>query len=126
MALFEGCSLVSRKSEGIIADLKLPLQELSMSSLADSVVSFRFELPEPYIWGIVTEVYFVDSTAFIVANVPLIDVVDGVYDGMFYSLLTPDYIDYRVSKSPDDYSIDFQQYDAESENPVVAFYEIIR
>lgn len=58
-------------------------------------------------------------------NVPLIDIVDGVYEGMFYSLLTPEFIDYYVSQSPQDYPTDFQLYDAESDNPIVMFYNII-
>ena len=55
-----------QKSEGIMTDLKSPLNELSMSVLSDSVVSLRFDLPEPHIWGTVTNVYFVDSVVFIV------------------------------------------------------------
>lgn len=61
-----GCSVGTEKSEGIVIELKTPQEEFSMSLLSDSVVSLKFELPEPHIWGIVTDVFFVDSTVFIV------------------------------------------------------------
>ncbi len=66
VVFFEGCSVVTEKSEGVVTELKKPLEEFQISLLSDSVVSLKFELPEPHIWGIVTDVFFVDSTVFMV------------------------------------------------------------
>ena len=59
-----------------------------------------------------------------VPSVPLIDVINGVYKGKFYGILHPEFIDYRVSKQPESYPDIFQQYNAQSDNPVIAFYEV--
>lgn len=58
--------------------------------------------------------------------IPLFNIVNGVYGGRFFGVLTPDFIDYKVSKRPGEYPLLFQQYDAHSDNPVIAFYEVIK
>ena len=58
--------------------------------------------------------------------IPIIDIIDGVYKGSFYSVLTPDFIDYKVGIGLQDYSSFFHGYDDETENPVIAFYEEIK
>lgn len=58
------------------------------------------------------------------SSIPLIDVINGVYKGQFYGILYPEFIDYCVSKQPESYPDIFQQYDAQSDNPIIAFYEV--
>lgn len=59
-------------------------------------------------------------------EVPLFDLVDGVYQGKFFGLLTPEFIDYYVSKNPSAYPPVFRDYNADADNPLIAFYDIIR
>ncbi len=59
-------------------------------------------------------------------TVPLISTIDGVYKGQFFGILSPVFIDYCLTNRPGEYPALFQQYDAESENPVIAFYEVIK
>ena len=56
------------------------------------------------------------------SNIPLIDIINGVYDGMFFSVLTPEFIDYYISKDLTEYPEFLQRYDAETENPIIMFY----
>lgn len=58
--------------------------------------------------------------------VPLVDTIDGVYKGQFFGVLSPEFIDYCITNRPGEYPALFRQYDAESENPVIAFYEVIK
>lgn len=58
-------------------------------------------------------------------NLSIIDIVDGVYEGKFYSVLMPDFIDYKMNRELFNCSPIFQDYDEELENPVIAFYEVI-
>lgn len=58
--------------------------------------------------------------------IPLINTIDGVYKGRFFSVLSPDFIDYCLTKRPGEYPAMFRQYDAQSENPVIAFYEVVK
>lgn len=58
--------------------------------------------------------------------VPLLNLINGVYKGKFFGILTPDFIDYSINHRPGEYPALFQQYDAQSENPVIAFYEVKR
>lgn len=59
-------------------------------------------------------------------SIPLIDTINGVYNGQFFSILSPDFIDYCITNRPGEYPALFQQYDAQSENPIIAFYEVKR
>lgn len=59
-------------------------------------------------------------------SVPLFRLIDGVYQGRFFGVLTPETIDYAQTKRGDDLPEIFRRYKAESENPIIAFYEIIR
>lgn len=58
-------------------------------------------------------------------SVPLFRLIDGVYQGRFFGVLTPETIDYAQSKRADDLPEIFRQYNAETGNPVIAFYEVI-
>lgn len=60
------------------------------------------------------------------SRLPLFDVIDGVYNGCFFGVLTPAFIDYMVSKCPDDYPQLFLDYDPQSDNPIIAFYKVDR
>lgn len=59
-------------------------------------------------------------------TIPLINTIDGVYKGQFFSILSPEFIDYCITKCPGEYPAIFQQYDAQSENPIIAFYEVVK
>ena len=63
--IVSGCTL-SRFQSDTNVNLSSPLDNLMMSSMSDSILSLRFEFPEPYIVGVITDVLFVDSTIFIV------------------------------------------------------------
>lgn len=59
-------------------------------------------------------------------TIPLIDTIDGIYNGRFFSVLSPDFIDYNLNHCPGSYPDLFYQYDAQSENPIIAFYEVVK
>lgn len=59
-------------------------------------------------------------------TIPLISMINGVYKGRFFSVLSPDFIDYCVNNYAGEYPALFRQYDAQSENPVIAFYEVVK
>lgn len=57
-------------------------------------------------------------------SVPLIDIINGVYKGRFYGILHPEFIEYNVSKQPRSYPDILQQYNPQSDNPMIAFYGV--
>lgn len=59
-------------------------------------------------------------------TLPLFDIINGVYKGKFFGTLPPEFIDYHVSKHPKKYPDLFRQYDAQSDNPIIAFYEVVK
>lgn len=59
-------------------------------------------------------------------TLPIFDIINGVYKGKFFGVLSPGYIDYSVSKHPEKFPELFQQYDAQSDNPVIGFYEVAK
>lgn len=60
------------------------------------------------------------------SQTPIFDVINGVYKGCFYSVLTPDFIDYTITEKPGKYPEVFHEYDAQLGNPVIAFYQVNR
>ena len=60
------------------------------------------------------------------SRIPLINVVSGVYKEKFFSVLAPDFIDYSVKKDFSSFPLEFQEYDAEMENPIIMFYKVIK
>lgn len=58
-------------------------------------------------------------------SVPVFSLMDGVYKGQFFSVLTPERIDYSITNEPKDYPEIFRKYNPETDNPIIAFYEVI-
>ncbi|MBE6287990.1 MAG: 6-bladed beta-propeller [Mediterranea massiliensis] len=58
-------------------------------------------------------------------SIPLFDIVDGVYKNKFFGVLTPGIIDYYKEKFKMNYSDVFGDYDSESDNPIIVFYEVV-
>lgn len=59
-------------------------------------------------------------------SVPLFRLIDGVYKGKFWGIITPETIDYALCKEPKDYPELFRKYNTATDNPVIAFYRVIR
>ena len=59
-------------------------------------------------------------------SVPLFRLIDGVYKGKFWGIITPGTIDYALCKEPKDYPELFRKYNTATDNPVIAFYRVIR
>lgn len=60
------------------------------------------------------------------SSVPVFRLIDGVYKGRFFGLLTPETIDDAVTNEPKDYPEIFRKYNPETDNPIIAFYEVIK
>lgn len=60
------------------------------------------------------------------SKIPLFDTINGVYKGHFYGILTPGFIDYMTSEYPGEYPEIFKKYDAQLDNPIIAFYKVNR
>ena len=90
---------------------------------------FRF-VKDGYIWSCLynveesKQVYCAKRIKFLDSS--LIDTIDGIYKDCFYSILTPEYLDYAFSENPlEDYPDLFKTYDVEGDNPVIAFYRAV-
>lgn len=53
------------------------------------------------------------------------DTIDGVYKDCFYSILTPEFIDYALSENSKDSPDIFKTYNVSEDNPVIAFYKSV-
>lgn len=53
-----------------------------------------------------------------------IDTVDGIYKDCFYSILTPEYLDYALLEGAEECPEIFRTYNAQEDNPVIAFYQV--
>lgn len=53
------------------------------------------------------------------------DVVNGVYKDFFYSILSPDYIAYTLSKSKGNHPDIFDNFDEQNDNPYIGFYKVL-
>lgn len=58
-------------------------------------------------------------------SVPIFRLINGVYKGTFWGIITPETIDYALSKEPKDYPEIFRKYNPEVDNPIIAFYEVV-
>lgn len=58
-------------------------------------------------------------------SVPVFRLIDGVYKDAFFGVLSPESIDYAQSKNRDKLPEIFRQYNPETDNPIIAFYEVI-
>ncbi|MCD8165395.1 MAG: 6-bladed beta-propeller [Bacteroides sp.] len=57
-------------------------------------------------------------------DVPVASMINGVYKGQFYSVLTPARIEYMLNTYPGTYPKAFEQYNSDSDNPVIGFYQV--
>ena len=66
--IFCGCSShrVCDCMSTIKVDLSHPQEHLNFSSFIKDVNAIKLELPEPYFFGVITNVLFTDSTLFVV------------------------------------------------------------
>lgn len=75
-------------------------------------------MKDGYIWSCLynveesKQVYCAKRIKFLDSS--LIDTIDGIYKDCFYSILTPEYLDYAFSENPlEDYPDLFKTYDVE-------------
>ncbi|WP_291529092.1 6-bladed beta-propeller [Bacteroides sp. UBA939] len=59
-------------------------------------------------------------------NLPLLRLMDGVYKGQFFSVLTPEYLGDSTICSQPAYPDVLRDYNSDDDNPVIAFYDVIR
>lgn len=59
-------------------------------------------------------------------NIPLFRLIDGVYEGKFFSVLTPEYIADDIANEQSVFPDTLLDYNPENDNPVIAFYDVIR
>ena len=59
-------------------------------------------------------------------SVPIFQLIDGVYKGLFWGVFTPETIGYALSKEPKDYPDIFRKYDPDTDNPIIAFYKVVQ
>lgn len=59
-------------------------------------------------------------------EVPVYRLINGVYKGRFWGYLPPETIEWALSNEPDkDYPEIFRNYNPDSGNPIIAFYEVV-
>ncbi len=58
-------------------------------------------------------------------NLPLLRLMDGVYEGQFFSVLTPEYLGNSTIYSQPVPEM-LRDYNSENDNPVIVFYDVIR
>lgn len=59
-------------------------------------------------------------------SVPIFRLIDGVYKGKFFGILTPLTIEDAIANEPKDYPEIFRKYNPETDNPIIAFYEVVK
>ena len=66
--LVSSCSFQNNSKTGssLLIDLSNPKENLPISSFIEDIETIKFEVPEPYFFGIITKVLFTDSTFFVV------------------------------------------------------------
>lgn len=58
--------------------------------------------------------------------VPVFRLIDGVYKDGFWGVITPETVDYALSEEPGkDYPDIFRNYNPDTDNPIIAFYNVI-
>lgn len=58
------------------------------------------------------------------SEVPLISAIVGVYQSQYISILSPQYLDYQLKNNPKVIEKYLPGYNADEDNPVIAFYEV--
>ena len=60
-------------------------------------------------------------------SVPVFRLIDGVYKGEFWGIITPEAVDYALSEEPNkNYPDIFRNYNPDTDNPIIAFYKVIK
>ena len=60
-------------------------------------------------------------------SVPVFRLIDGVYKGKFWGIITPETVDYALSEEPNkNYPDIFRNYNPDTDNPIIAFYKVIK
>ena len=60
-------------------------------------------------------------------SVPVFRLIDGVYKGKFWGIITPEAVDYALSEEPNkNYPDIFRNYNPDTDNPIIAFYKVIK
>ena len=60
-------------------------------------------------------------------SVPIFRLIDGVYKGKFWGIITPETVDYALSEEPNkDYPDIFRNYNPDTDNPIIAFYNVAK
>ena len=60
-------------------------------------------------------------------SVPVFRLIDGVYKGKFWGIITPETVDYALSEEPNkDYPDINRNYNPDTDNPIIAFYNVAK
>ena len=60
-------------------------------------------------------------------SVPVFRLIDGVYKGKFWGIITPETVDYALSEEPNkDYPDIIRNYNPDRDNPIIAFYNVAK
>ena len=60
-------------------------------------------------------------------SVPVFRLIDGVYKSEFWGIITPETVDYALSEEPNkNYPDIFRNYNPDTDNPIIAFYKVIK
>ena len=60
-------------------------------------------------------------------SVPVFRLIDGVYKGKFWGIITPETVDYALSGEPNkDYPDIIRNYNPDTDNPIIAFYNVAK
>lgn len=59
-------------------------------------------------------------------SVPIFRLIDGVYKGQFWGYLASETIEYAVANEPKEYPEIIRRYNPDTDNPILAFYEVVK
>lgn len=60
-------------------------------------------------------------------SVPVFRLIDGVYKGKFWGIITPETVDYALSEEPNkDYPDIIRNYNPDTDNPIIALYNVAK
>ena len=60
------------------------------------------------------------------SRVPLINAIVGAYDSQFVSVLSPEFLGYQKENNPGVVEALLSGYNPDEDNPVIAFYDVVR
>ena len=116
----ESCVIIGRNADFILRDWNDVLNVFIHGDMPEKMkrIMGLYNVEESKQVYCAKRIKFLDSS--------LIDTIDGIYKDCFYSILTPEYLDYAFSENPlEDYPDLFKTYDVEGDNPVIAFYRAV-